>query len=92
MIEARVLDVRPHPDQAVHNPGCWAVQFEVSRNGRKRTFWRWHNVREDRQLKGGGSIYVRPSNRMPTHDEILAHFWDDTFGGLHGFSFDKERP
>lgn len=92
VIDARVLDVRPHPCQATNNPGCWAVQFEVSRAGRTRTFWRWHNVREDRQLEGGGSIYVRPSNREPTHDEILAGFWNDTFANLHGFSFNKESP
>lgn len=88
MIEAFVLDVQPHPDQAANNPGCWAVQIRVAHDGRNRSFWRWHNVRE---LRSGR--YVTPSNeKQPTHDEILAAFWGDTFAELHGFSFDKETP
>ena len=93
MIDARVLDVRPHPDQATTHPGCWAVQFEVTHDGVRRTFWRWHTVRQDRQLGGGGSIYVTPSNdKVPTSEEILAQFWGDTFGELHGFNFNKDDP
>ena len=39
MIDVRVLDVKPHPDQATNNPGCWAVRFEISYDGTTRTFW-----------------------------------------------------
>lgn len=93
MIDARVLGFRPHPDQATTNPGCWAVQLEVTHDQIRRTFWRWHTVRQDRQLGGGGSIYVTPSNdRKPTHAEILAQFWTDTFGELHGFDFEDAAP
>ena len=94
MIEARVLDIQPHPDQATHNPGYWAVRIEVSHEGRRRTFWRWHTVREDRRIEGSSaSVYVRPSNdKRPTHGEILARFWDDTFADLHGFAFNKDAP
>ncbi len=87
MIDVRVLDVRPHPDQATNNPGCWAVRFEVSYDVTKRTFWRWHSVRE---LKDG--VYITPSNRKPTTDEIIEWFWNDTFSELHGFSFNKDDP
>lgn len=88
MITARVLAVRPHPDQATNNPGCWAVQLRVSLRKTKRTFWRWHTVR---QLDDIGR-YVRPSNdKKPTHREILDRFWDDTFGELHGFDFRDEE-
>ena len=88
MIEARVLDIKPHPDQATNNPGCWAVQLRVEHDGRSRSFWRWHNVRE---LRDG--CYVTPSNKKPpTHDKILAAFWEDTFAGLHGFAFDEAQP
>ena len=87
MIGVRVLDVKPHPDQASNNPGCWAVRFEVWHNGAKRSFWRWHNVREDVDGR-----YVTPSNRKPHTDEIIERFWDDTFAELHGFSFNKDDP
>lgn len=85
VIGARVLAVKPHPDQATNNPGCWAVQLEVTHGRCKRSFWRWHNVRE---LRGG--CYVTPSNeKKPTHEEVLVEFWEDTFAGLHGFDFDR---
>ena len=89
MIDVRVLGVKPHPDQATHNPGTWAVKLRVSHDGRSRTFWRWHSVRE---LRGG--CYVTTSDRRPTHDEIIVEFWDNTFGDLHGFDFERaeERP
>ena len=91
MIEARVIDIKPHPDQATNNPGCWAIQFEVTHDDVRRTFWRWYTVRQNRILEGGGEIYVRPSNdQRPTHQEILAQFWNDTFAELHGFNFDKD--
>ena len=86
MIDVRALDVKPHPDQATNNPGTWAVKLRVSHDGRSRTFWRWHRVRE---LRGG--CYVTPSNRRPTHAEILAEFWNNTFGDLHGFNFEREE-
>lgn len=89
MIDVRVINIQPHPAQATHNPGCWAVQLEVSYDGKKRTFWRWYTVRA---LDGLGR-YVTPSNEMkPTVDEILTQFWDSTFGDLHGFAFDKAAP
>lgn len=78
MIDVRVVDVQPHPDQTTNNPGCWAVKLAVSYDGRTRTFWRWHTV-HDRKKK-------------PTDSEILTRFWDDTFAELHGFSFDKDDP
>jgi hypothetical protein len=87
VIDMRVLDIQPHPDQATNNPGCWAVRFEVSYNGTKRSFWRWHNVRENVEGR-----YVTPSNKKPQADEIIEGFWNDTFGNLHGFSFNKETP
>lgn len=86
MIGVRVLAVEPHPDQATNNPGTWAVRLEVWHNGAKRTFWRWHSVRE---IKDG---VHDPSGREPDLAEIIEAFWDDTFAGLHGFSFDKEPP
>lgn len=78
MIGVHVLDIRPHPDQATNNPGSWAVQFEVSYDGRKRTFWRWHTIRED--------------SKKPKATDIILRFWDDTFAELHGFAFDKNDP
>ena len=81
MIDAKVLDMRPHPDQATNNPGCWAVKLRVSHEGKTRTFWRWHTVREDKPT-------YAPSKRKPTAYEILTRFWDDTFGELHGFDFE----
>lgn len=83
MIDAQVLDVKPHPDQATNNPGCWAVQLCVSHRGEVRTFWRWFNVREMRN-----DIVVVPSSRKPSNDEILAQFWNDMFSNLHGFDFE----
>ena len=78
MIGVRVLDIQPHPDQATNNPGTWAIRYEVSYVGRKRTFWRWHTVREN--------------NKKPMADVLVKHFWDDTFADLHGFAFDKDDP
>lgn len=84
MIDVRILDIQPHPDQATHNPNDWAVQLQISYEGQKRTFWRWHTVRD---FDGSG---IRLStNRQPTPHEILKRFWDNTFEKLHGFSFDK---
>ena len=88
MIDVRVLDIQPHPDQATNNPGCWAVQYRVAHDGRSRSFWRWYNVRELRS----GRYVTPPNDKKPTHAEILADFWEDTFGNLHGFSFDKAAP
>ena len=87
MIKVRVLDIQPHPDQATNNPGTWAVQFSVSYDGQKRSFWRWHDVRDTDDI----GRYVR-STRKPAVDEILKSFWDDTFASLHGFTFDKDEP
>ena len=102
MIDVRVLDIQPHPNQATHNPGCWAVRYEVSYDDTKRTFWRWHNVknlqtwddtrREWVPSTDGTGVYVRPSDRVPTDEEIIKTFWDDTFAELHGFSFNKDDP
>lgn len=94
MIDVRVLDIRPHPDQATNNPGCWAVQLRISREGTSRTFWRWYTVRELKDgRKAGVGLYVTPSNeKKPKASEILERFWDDTFAELHGFSFDKDEP
>ena len=78
MIDVRVLDVKPHPDQATNNPGTWAVKLRVSHARRSRSFWRWHSVRKETQ-------------RKPSADEILAQFWEDTFAGLHGFDFEPEE-
>lgn len=86
MIDASVLAVKPHPDQATNNPGTWAVQFRVSHADKARTFWRWYTVR---QTDANGA-YVTPSNDKPSVDEILAGFWDDTFGELHGFDFGRD--
>jgi hypothetical protein len=85
MIDVRVLDVRPHPDQATNNPGTWAVQLHVAHSGRSRSFWRWHTKREVR-----GGCYVVPSAERPSADEILAAFWAETFGELHGFDFEED--
>lgn len=82
-ILASVLDMKPHPDQATHNPGTWAVQFRVSHAGKARTFWRWHIVR---RFNKNGAL-IEPDDQPPSVDEILARFWDDTFGDLHGFDF-----
>ncbi len=79
MIDAKVLDMKPHPDQATHNPGCWAVKLRVSHEGKARTFWRWFTVRED-------------AKRKPTAHEVLERFWSDTFGELHGFDFEEITP
>lgn len=90
MITVRVLDVKPHPDQATNNPGCWAVKFRVSREGGapygsgSRTFWRWYNRHET--VNG---VYVTPSNKKPSADEIITDFWDNTFAELHGFNFER---
>ena len=87
MINARVLDIKPHPDQATCNPGCWAVKLRVTHKRRSRAFWRWFTVRE----RDDGR-YVIPSNeKKPTHDEILAEFWEDTFADQHGFDFEPEE-
>ena len=86
MIDVRVLDIRPHPDQATNNPGAWVVRFEVSYDGTKRTFWRWHCAYV---IRNGQRI---PINKKPRHEEIIERFWDDTFAELHGFSFNKDAP
>lgn len=92
MIDVRVLDIQPHPDQATNNPGCWAVRLKISRDGTARTFWRWYTMRELKNgHKDGVGVYT-PSNKKPEPTEILARFWDDTFAELHGFSFDKDNP
>lgn len=84
MIDVRVLALKPHPAQATNNPGWWAVQLHVSHAGQARSFWRWYLVHE---LDTRG-CYVTPSNdKKPSHDEILARFWSDTFSELHGFDF-----
>jgi hypothetical protein len=84
MIDVRVLTVKPHPSQATNNPGCWAVQLHVSHAGHSRTFWRWHTV----QKLDERCCHVTPSNdKEPSHNEILARFWDNTFGEIHGFDF-----
>lgn len=77
MIDARVLDIRPHPDQATH-PGSWAVQFAVTYDGTTRTFWRWHTERK--------------SDKKPKAGDLVKRFWDDTFAELHGFAFNKDGP
>lgn len=91
MIDARVLAIKPHPDQATHNPGCWAVQFGVRYKNKARKFWRWHTVLK---LNESGA-YIEPDNQPPSADEVLERFWDDTFAELHGFDFetlvDKEQ-
>lgn len=83
MIDARVVAIEPHPDQATNNPGCWAIQLRVSHAGRTRTLWRWHNVR---RFDASGAL-IDPDGAPPSRDEVLARFWDDTFGDLHGFDF-----
>jgi hypothetical protein len=98
MIDACVLDIKPHPEQATNNPGCWAVRLSVSYDGTTRTFWRWYNVRdlktwdaERRQWvlsTDGTGVYIGPSDRTPTNEELIKDFWDDTFGNLHGFNFE----
>jgi len=86
MIDVRVLDVRPHPDQATNNPGCWGIQLAVTHDGTTRTFWRWHSTYE---LRDGRRI---PTDQKPRIADIIKRFWDDTFAELHGFSFDKDDP
>jgi hypothetical protein len=86
MIDVRVLDIQPHPDQATNNPGTWAVRYEVAYDGTKRTFWRWHTAFA---MRNGQRIYT---DKKPKHEEIIKRFWDDTFGELHGFSFNKDDP
>jgi hypothetical protein len=97
MIEVRVLDIRPHPDQATNNPDCWAVKLWVSYDGRSCTFWRWLTTLTTRELESksapDGGLYIGPSNaKKPSASEIIARFWDDTFAELHGFSFNKDDP
>jgi len=87
MLTMCVLDIQPHPDQATNNPNDWAVQFEVSYDGRKRTFWRWHTVREGDK---GLSVDRHAPRKYPAPDEIVRRFWDDTFAELHGFAFNKD--
>lgn len=87
MIDARVLDVQPHPDQATNNPGWWAVQFEVTYDGTRRTFWRWYR---DRKVRHGMAHAER--NPKPSTEDVLRRFWDDTFAELHGFAFNKDAP
>jgi hypothetical protein len=87
VIDVRVLDIQPHPDQATNNPGCWAVRFEVSYNGTKRSSWRWHTVRAT-----DGRVVRLSTNKNPTPGEIVERFWTDTFAELHGFAFDKAAP
>lgn len=87
MIDARVLNIQPHPDQATHNPGCWVVQFEVTYDGTRRTFWRYYT---DRKLHHGMTHAER--NPKPTTEYFLRRFWDDTFAELHGLSFNKGAP
>jgi hypothetical protein len=88
VIDVRVADIQPHPDQATNNPGCWAVKLAVSYDGRTRTFWRWYTVREQ---KNGGYV-TSSSKKKPATGEIITRFWGDTFADLHGFSFDKDDP
>jgi hypothetical protein len=78
-IAVRILDVRPHPDQATCNPDDWAIQFEVTYDGTKRTFWRWYTARARLSI-----------NKQPTPGEIIRRFWGDMFAELHGFAFDEE--
>ena len=85
MIDARVLDVKPHPAQATNNPGCWAVQLEVSYGGRRRTLWRWYIERDYVH----GCFVASTSKTTPKAGDILARFWDDTFAELHGFAFES---
>jgi hypothetical protein len=85
-INGEVLAIEPHPDQATHNPGCWAVQFRVSHAGQTRTFWRWHNVRK---FNANGA-WIEPDNEPPSTDEIMKAFVDDTFNELHGFNFQSD--
>jgi hypothetical protein len=82
-VDAEVLAIEPHPDQATHNPGCWAVQLCVSHAGEKRTFWRWHSVRKVNE----NGAWIDPGNEPPSTDAVLKQFWDETFSDLHGFSF-----
>lgn len=87
MIDVRILDIQPHPDQATNNPDDWAVRLEVSYDGKTRTLWRWYTARE---LDGRG---IRlPTNKKPTPSEVLKRFWDDTVADLHNFSFNKDNP
>jgi hypothetical protein len=88
LIEVRVLDMRPHPDQATNNPGCWAVQYEVSYDGQRRTFWRWHTVRTFKH----GQYVKTTSTDKPKAKDVIKRFWADTFAELHGFSFNKDDP
>lgn len=85
MIAVEVLAVKPHPCQATHNPGDWAVQFRVVHADQSHTFWRWHTVRK---LNENGA-YCTPDPIAPSSAEILARFWSDTFMELHGFDFDR---
>lgn len=85
MIDVRVLDIKPHPDQDTNNPGSWAVRFRVSHKGDVRTFWRWHSVRKLNK----NDVLIRPDNVRPSSTEILASFWEDLFRGLHGFDFER---
>jgi len=87
VIEARVLDIQPHPDQATNNPGWWAIQLEVTYDGTERTFWRWYC---DRKVRHGMTHAER--NPKPSTEEVLRRFWDDTFAELHSFAFGKRLP
>lgn len=81
MMIVRVLDVKPHPDQATSNPGTWAVKLRITHKRQARSFWRWHTVRE---LDDGRYV----TRTKPTAEEILAQFWEDTFADQHGFDFE----
>jgi hypothetical protein len=87
MIEVRVLDIRPHPDQATNNPGSWAVRLSVSYDGTTRSFWRWYTVRAQKD-----GHYITPPSTKPSRAEIIKTFWDDTFAEVCGFSFNKDDP
>jgi hypothetical protein len=82
-VDAEVLAIEPHPDQATHNPSCWAVQFRVSHAGETRTFWRWHSMRTFNE----NGRWIDSGNEPPSADAVLKQFWDETFNDLHGFNF-----
>ena len=88
VIDVRVVDMKPHRDQATNNPGCWAVQLEVSYDGQRKTFWRWYAERSCKD----GQIVETTSKAKPKAEDVLKRFWNDTFAELHGFSFNKDDP
>lgn len=80
MIKICILSMKRHPawenKEDDHHEDVWAVQYQVSIDKRKKSFWRWVDG-----TKGG----IKPTEKV-----ALKKIWLDVWHSTGGFNLDPD--